>query len=83
MVSARNRRVLRARGAVDRVKGYTIVDADFSSPAILVAVEAMGLCFPDVSTLSFCFFCGPLRDQLSQNVLDRSSANFQDLVAYG
>jgi len=56
MVSARNRRVLRARGAVDRVKGYTIVDADFSSPAILVAVEAMGLCFPDVSTLSFCFF---------------------------
>jgi len=29
--------------------------------------------------LTFFFFIGPIRDKLSQNVLDRSSPKFQDM----
>ena len=36
-----------------------------------------GLCFADV-TFFYLLFNGPLGDQLSQNVLERSSPNFQD-----
>jgi len=39
-----------------------------------------GLCFADVT---FFLINGPLRDQLSQNVLDLSSLNFQDTYNMG